>query len=426
MIITHVCRHWRQITLECSSLWTFIDCLSAPWVPIMLERSKEAALVVIYSAPSVPEYWPLAQLLSQLPRIKVLELCTFSVVVDRILDCLSSQLAPLLQIFEYRVLWSHDSRISIRPISDTIFQGRTPLLRSVELEECAFILTSRAFGGLQTLNLGQINPSPHLTLSQLLSALRCMPDLELLTLRLPSRISEDTELFDQILLTRLGRIGLDGAIRTAVSLFSHLVLPAHARIALYLIEIESPQSFSDLFSAIHKDPDGSFPIIRSLRVISRDTFCVQFSMSSANIRDSDIPLSFQFEYACNPAIIFDMCRMVPHSKIQNLSISTSLDLLQNFWHAGFAHLPELESIYLNRTSIAGFILALMTVGVSIAYPLLRTLELVRIDIGCDRPSGDCQNASRRWSWHTKTQIDGLQECNVQLLERVIVDVDWDH
>ncbi|KAG1887827.1 hypothetical protein F4604DRAFT_1570521 [Suillus subluteus] len=56
MIVTHVCRHLRQVALECPSLWTFIDCLSAPWVPIMLERSKQAALVVIYSAPRAPEY----------------------------------------------------------------------------------------------------------------------------------------------------------------------------------------------------------------------------------------------------------------------------------------------------------------------------------------------------------------------------------
>ncbi|KAG1887832.1 hypothetical protein F4604DRAFT_2038492, partial [Suillus subluteus] len=211
MIVTHVCRHLRQVALECPSLWTFIDmdCLSAPWVPIMLERSKQAALVVIYSAPSAQEYWPLVQLLSQLPRIKVLKLCTFSVDVDRILGYLSSQPAPLLQTFKYEV---HDPRISIRPISDSIFQGRAPLLRSVELAECAFILTSHVFSGLQTLVLKQFDSSPHFTLSQLLSALRRMPDLELLRLScdLSPRISEDTELFDQVPLTRLRRIVLDG------------------------------------------------------------------------------------------------------------------------------------------------------------------------------------------------------------------------
>ncbi|KAG1876639.1 hypothetical protein DFJ58DRAFT_740861 [Suillus subalutaceus] len=436
MIVTHVCRHWRQVALECPSLWTFIDidCLSAPWVPIMLERSKKAALVVIYNEPSSPEYWPLVQLLSQLPRIKVLKLCTFSIVVDLILDCLSSEPAPLLQIFNYKVLGNHDPRISVRPISDSIFQGRAPLLRSVELAECAFILTSHVFSGLQTLDLRQIGPSPHLTLSQLHSALKRMPDLELLTLFLSSRISEDTELFDQVPLTRLRRIVLNGcAIRTAVSLFSHLVLPVDASIALCLTEIESPQSFSDLFSAIHKDPDRSFPIIRSLHAkFTDDTVSVQFSTSLAYIRNRDIVrLSIQFEYASDSAIIFGMCRMVPHHKIQKLYISTSLDLSQDFWRAGFAHLPELESVNLRRTSIAGFILALMPVGVSMACPLLRALDIYDTDIGCDELRDLREIARMRAKGDVCIQKLGLMDCrnvtegNVQLLERVIAYVEWD-
>jgi hypothetical protein len=184
----------------------------------MLERSKEAPLVVIYSALAAPQHWPLVQILSQLPRIKVLKLSTFSIDVDRILDCLFSQPAPLLQTFEYRVLNSHDPRIFIRPISDIIFQGRAPLLWKIELAECAFILTWAIFSGLKTLYLKQIKPSPHLTLSQLLLALRRMPDLGLLTLWLPIRISKDTEFFDQISLS----IEKDSAGRTAVSLSSHI------------------------------------------------------------------------------------------------------------------------------------------------------------------------------------------------------------
>ncbi|KAG2337658.1 hypothetical protein BDR05DRAFT_762852 [Suillus weaverae] len=310
----------------------------------MLERSKEAALVVMYSAPEY--HWtvePLMQLLSQLHRIKVLKLGSFSIDVDRILDCLSSQPAPLLQIFKYRILGSYDPIFSIRPLSNTIFQGCAPLLRSVELVECAFILTSYIFSGLRTLTLKQIEAFPRPTLSQLLSALKRMPDLELLTLELSSRIPENTELFDQVPLTRLRSIALGVCtIRTAVSLFSHLVLPGDASIALCLEEIESPQSFSDIFSAIYKGPDGSFPIIRSLGAsFSHDAFSVQLSASLAfkseyswNNRNGDIRLSINFRYASNPAIIFDICQMMPHRKIQSLSVSTSLDLSQNFWRAG--------------------------------------------------------------------------------------------
>ncbi|KAG1873203.1 hypothetical protein F4604DRAFT_778960 [Suillus subluteus] len=46
LAVTHVCQHWRKVALECATLWTSINCASAPWVTIMLERSKKAALVV--------------------------------------------------------------------------------------------------------------------------------------------------------------------------------------------------------------------------------------------------------------------------------------------------------------------------------------------------------------------------------------------
>ncbi|KAG1781007.1 hypothetical protein EV702DRAFT_688250 [Suillus placidus] len=440
MKVTHICRHWRQVALECPSLWTFIDCLSARWVAIMLERSKEAALVVMYSAPDNHcTVEPLMQLLSQLHRIKVLKMGSFSIDVDRIVDCLSSQPAPLLQIFKYRILESYDPIFSIRPLSNTIFQGCAPLLRSVELVECAFILTSDIFSRLRTLTLKQIENFPHPTLSQLLFTLKRMPDLELLTLELPSRIPENTEHFDQVPLTRLRSIALGVCtIRTAASLFSHLVLPGDASIALYLEEIESLQSFSDIFSAIYKDPE-SFPIIRSLGAIfSDDTFIVQFSTSLAfkseyswNNRNGDIRLFINFRYASNPAIIFDICRMIPHRKIQSLSVSTSLDLSQNFWRAGFADLPELESIHLSTTLIAGFILAFLTVGVSIAHPLLRALELENIDIGCNELEGLRDVARMRAKGGVDIHRLGLTDCrnvmewNVQLLKKVVADVDWD-
>ncbi|KAG1726288.1 hypothetical protein EDB19DRAFT_1857924 [Suillus lakei] len=439
MIVIHVCRHWRQVALECPSLWTFIDSLSARWVVTMLERSKEAALVVIHNAPVAPKHCVVEQLLLQLPRIKVLEICSSSVDVNRILNCLSSQPAPLLQVFKFSVLWNYHRGPSVRPISDTIFQGRAPLLRSVELAECSFSLTSCIFSGLQTLNV-RIGYPLHLTLSQLLAALRRMPDLEQLALELPSAISEGTELFDQVPLTRLRSIALDGCtIRTAVYLFSRLVLPVDPRIALNLTEIENPQSFSDLFSTMHKHPDGSVPIIRSLRAkFSHIIVGVQFSTLLAfkseyswRIHNDDIRLSIQFRYASNPAIIFDMCQIVSHHKIQSLFVSTPLDLSQHFWRVGFAALPELESIHLSQTTISGFIHALMTVDVPMAYPLLRALKLDNIELGRDeledlrdiarmRAKGDIGIHKLRL-----TNCSNVMEENLQLLEEVIADVDWD-
>ncbi|KAG1842617.1 hypothetical protein F4604DRAFT_1826286 [Suillus subluteus] len=135
MIITHVCRHWRQVALECPSLWTFIDRLSAPWIAIMLERSKEAALVVIYNANALPlpdcdTVGALVRLLSQLPPIKLLKLHTSSTVVDCVLGCLSSQPAPLLQIFKYDILGAMIREFPSGPYQTPFFKD-TPLYSGV-------------------------------------------------------------------------------------------------------------------------------------------------------------------------------------------------------------------------------------------------------------------------------------------------------
>ncbi|KAG1734805.1 hypothetical protein EDB19DRAFT_1996411 [Suillus lakei] len=144
-----------------------------------------------------------------------------------------------------------------------------------------------------------------------------MPDLEQLTLELelPSTIPEDTALHDQVPLTRLR------------------ILPVDVKIAPNLTRVESLQSFSDLSSVIHKDTGGSLSVIRSLRAsISLYTFGVQFSTSltasksvySWNPRGNNIRLSIQAIHSNNPAIIFDMCQIVPHRKVQSLFVSSSL------------------------------------------------------------------------------------------------------
>ncbi|KAG0694431.1 hypothetical protein DFH29DRAFT_1083837 [Suillus ampliporus] len=417
MIVTHVCRHWRQVALECPTLWAYINCASSRWVPIMLERSKKAALVVTYSAPDSLEQ-SMEQVLSQLPRIKVLQLCSFQRDVNRVLDCLSSQPAPLLQIFKFSVTKIFRRRM-FGPISEDIFQGRAPQLRSVELTQCHFSWTL---------------------------CLRHMPGLEQLMLDLPSIISEDTELFDQVPVTRLKGIVLETwTIQTATSLFSHLLLPDDVGIALKLAQDGSPEVFSKLFSAMYKVPNESVPIIRSLRAnLLHDTFGVQFCTSMAfkseylwNPHDCDIQLSIQFtcdKSTRNPAIIFDMCRMVPHHNIHSLFMSSTLDLPEDFWRAGSADLPELKSIHLTRTPIGGLIAALQSGGghsSDIVYPLLHALELENIDFGYDEVR-DFQDTVTMRADHgvgihklRLAKCRNLEDDEVQLFQLFVTDVDWD-
>ncbi|KAG1780989.1 hypothetical protein EV702DRAFT_1022863 [Suillus placidus] len=443
VMITHVCRHWRQVALECPTLWAFLNCVSINWLDIMFKRSRKAALVVIYRSPG-PLRKCFQQILSQLPRIKFLQLCSSPWEVDRILDCLSSQPALSLQTFKFSVVRKSYTRV-IGPISDAIFKGRAPLLRSVELTECTFSWTSCIFSGLRTLDVRRIGSASYPTLSQLLSALRRMPGLEQLTLGLSSRISEDTELFDQVPLTRLKSIALDTCtLQNAVSLFSCLAFPVDVKIALNLAPIGS--CLSDLFSAMHKDPDGPGPIIRSMRVsLSYHTFGIQFGTSMMfkseyfwDPHDDDILLSIQFKCSSStrkPPVVFDMCQMVPHRQIQSLFVTSSLCLRDNFWRVGSADLPELESIQLSGTcNIRSLIAVLQSGGTQssdMAYPSLHALELENIDFGCGEAE-ELQDIIIMRAGHgvgihelRLVKCRNLMDDRVQLLKEVVAVVDWD-
>ncbi|KAG0709296.1 hypothetical protein DFH29DRAFT_224156 [Suillus ampliporus] len=442
MTVTHVCGQWRQVALECPTLWTFISSASARWIGIMLERSKNAALVVTYNVPVSPRDC-LEQILSQLPRIKDLRLYLSVSNVDRIVDLLSSQPAPLLQIFKFSVMAL--GLVTLRDISNTIFQGHAPQLQSVELGMCYFSWTSCIFSGLRTLCVYGIATT---SLAQLVPALRRMPDLEHLTLERVLIISEETELFDRVPLARLKSIALDAtAIRTAATLFAHLVLPVDVKVALQLTQIEGPPNFSDLFSAMDKHPDRSGSVIRSLRAIrlADRTFGVQFSTATAinpihswNPHDDDIRLSIQFTYVTSadaePTIIFDVCRMVTQDKIHTF-FGSELDLPgRDFWRAGSACLPDLEVIYMNRSFIGGLIAALEIEGKrgsNVEYPLLRVLQLDGVTFEAGEPQELRDVLEMRVKHGFRIHALQLAECvnltadEVQLFREVVADVDWD-
>lgn len=450
LILTHVCKHWRQLALDCPTLWISVSCVSPRWLDVMLERSKDAHLVATYHAP-VSLRGCLEPVLSHLSRIKILKICSVSADVDRITELLSLQPAPSLKIFEFAVIGNVHH--SLMPISDTIFQGQVPLLQSIAFVLCSLNWAWSIFSGLRSLSVrGTTGALP--TLVQLLSTLRYMPDLEQLTLQWLSNMTPfgDTELCDKVPLIQLKSIALDiGTPKTIVSLFDRLVLPAGVKTALHLSQIEGSQSFFDLFSAMDRASGGPSPFVRSLRAIriSNNGFVVQFCTSMAfkshyhyswNPADDDIPLSIQF--TCNPlahvqsTIIFELCRIAsPQARIHSMFLESLYDLPELFWRTGSADLLDLQIIHLSRNSIRGLIEALSfddTQVTGLAYPSLRVLELEGTNFG-DHEAEDLQHVikqrAERGTYLHELRLAGcmknLTAGQVRLLEETGVNVDWD-
>ncbi|KAG2138501.1 hypothetical protein DEU56DRAFT_980490 [Suillus clintonianus] len=391
LVVTHVCRHWRTVALECPTLWTFIYTPSPRYVGIMLERSKDFPLVVTYNT-EVSLQDCLVPILSQLPRIKILRFTSPFWEVKHITDLLLSQPAPLLEVFEFYSLKPPGAPLfTHRLTSSDIFKERAPRLRSVELGMFSLSLAAHVFSGLRTLCVTRTT-TYQTTVPELLSALSRMPALEHLTVEKLDIVSSTTKL-DEVSLARLKSIALGAiSIRDATSLFEHLSIPANAKIALKLTKIGGPQDFSGLFSAMNRYPNGTGSVFRSMRAIDYciPSFVVQFSTSTEmqqpdiwNTPDDDIRLSIQFTFEvweqAEPSIIYDICRLVTgtQNKIQTFAYGSDHRPTRDFWRAGSAFLPEVEMIYNNCSHIGGLIDALKInegeQDPDISYPSLRAL-----------------------------------------------------
>jgi hypothetical protein len=445
MIVTHVCGHWRRVALECPSLWAFINWTSSRWIDVLLERSKKAALVVTCNTPSFPRNC-LDKVLLQLPRIKVLRLHLYPLDVGRVSNRLLSQPAPLLQNFEFMVFGDGIPKTS-GTIPDSIFQGQSPHLRSLEITNCGFTWTSCLFSGLRTLDVKGVGPTSSYPLPELLQALRRMPDLEWLTLEQLSITSEGNEVsIDRIPLVRLKNIVLDATIQIAVAIFARVALPDDARVALNLTKIAGHQSFSDLFSAMDKGPGKFGSVFRSLRArLSFRSSVIQFSTSMEykppspwKISADDVRLSIEFHWnesaGIEPTVIFDIYRMITQDPTFSLSLSSSTYLGTSFWRTGSAHLPALSEIHLSATSIGGLLDTLRIEGTQnadIAYPSLHVLDLHDIEFQGGEPEDLCDVIDTRRGFCTSLEklrlavCKGLMAGEVDSLEEVIEDVDWD-
>ncbi|KAF8555398.1 hypothetical protein OG21DRAFT_913821 [Imleria badia] len=42
--VSYVCRHWRNVALNCATLWTYLFIMSPRWTEEILARSKKAPL----------------------------------------------------------------------------------------------------------------------------------------------------------------------------------------------------------------------------------------------------------------------------------------------------------------------------------------------------------------------------------------------
>lgn len=137
--LTHVCHHWKEVMLSCSTLWTRIEFCSHECSREMLARSRGAPLKIVAIMDSFwPQYRPnvssagVRAALQHISRIQKLDLTHKGQDLSNLLQTMTSP-APVL---EHLSLRDSMSGLPLEGLTASTFAGTTPRLRSLLLSQC--------------------------------------------------------------------------------------------------------------------------------------------------------------------------------------------------------------------------------------------------------------------------------------------------
>ena len=278
--ISYVCRYWRNVALNCSSLWTRLFFVSPRWMDELLQRSKTASLIIhadisyLRTDRAIGAFRSLIKALGHMDRIQDLWICfpmnvTAKVFAGLTGAGLTAPPAPLLQSFHL----SAQNQFEVRK---DIFAGVIPGLRKVHLEFCQVHWLSPIFNDALT----------ELTLCHLTNRSENFHDLLLALCRLSSlrQLYLDTVLSDTAManarnmrqmpvkatLPRLEKLTLVDSISRMASLLGHLEFPQSTivRLECTCLDTEDP----DVFQPFIRDRFGNHPSLPPSPVLYQPEF----------------------------------------------------------------------------------------------------------------------------------------------------------
>ena len=394
--VSYVCRHWRDVALNCSTLWSFLFVSSHNWTNELLARSKEAPLRVCIDSEypkQSKELYLLERVAPQARRIQDLCLRLTRREAERILSMFSSG-APLLQTLRVCV---ERSNYLAEPalVSGPLFQGDIPALRKLELTNYAVPLSSLTLCRLTTLRLRDLGASCQLTLAELQVALSRMQNLAHLHLEnaLPSAIRGPTgwsfEGPDKLSFPRLSRLSVVAPFSTVVLLLSCLDIPLKTDVRLRCCFEAGLDDRTQLYPLLAKRFtafQGQASLVPTLRTcfIATSFASVGFVFSATELdsgrrsfsadttsyelgqlyEDWDCNIPLKIDIVLQTALsrdredlIENICRCMPLSNLQSLQINfdTETTLSSAFWMTTFGHLGELRHMKLSQVNLQGLV-----------------------------------------------------------------------
>ena len=391
--VTHVCREWRQVALDDSSLWATMTglCPSAAWISESLVRARNAPLVIDF------EFTPSLKILSKFTphifHIRELRLRNLSPLHYQGVQEICASEAPVLEHFELSL------DLAFYPVTfptfrelggTTLFNGCTPKLRTLSLSQVSIpwsLIPHRQLTQLTiTLfeELSTVDTSPTVNSNQLIDLLINSPELEGLVLDfcLPFMLSQVTH-EQPIHLPRLSRLRLAGSTFNVTNMLGILRLPSSATLDLHCCISEEHFTYPDhpvlpLVSAHFHDPapvefnDFRVTIDRSecLIYVAASTSHPNSMLYDSHVMEGDIEneaeliLSFhwhewtEFDHLNQADILGRLCNMLSISNLKFLSISIPDPVCPIDWPELFQHCKKITTIQAKGPGTSGLLQSL--------------------------------------------------------------------
>jgi hypothetical protein len=350
--VTHVCRHWRQVALDDSSLWAKFWGIptNTKWIPEMLARAKNAPLDIEFNASTRSCSEALLMIPPHLSHTGQLRFhCHSALHPDGVREIYSWD-APALEIFELTVIGY--SPITFPALGgNMLFNGHSPRLRTFSLSRVIIPWSLIPRGQLTQLKIAYPNEvfnSPG-DLGQLIDLLVNCPALEILALDfcLPSQLTEFPH-GRTIHLSHLSRLRLSGSASRIMNMLEMLKLPSSTTFHLDCI----PK-----ITSIHNDEEGFLLAVIAARfqntspvVFKSLTVTIRCHVtSSLNITVSTFPSTLQNRQTQTfEGDIVDNAELVL-SFVRLFKPGHYTDLLQ--LACKMLPISNLESIFMSATSI---------------------------------------------------------------------------
>lgn len=268
---THVCRHWRQVALDCSALWTRIQvqCTHPDWTAEMLRRSKRSSVSLrakIYDPPS-HTIRAVQLVLAQMGQVDEMHLSGDSKSIASLLDGVTMAAPRLTSLIVTNANWrAHADILRLNP---SFLGGGAPLLQRLELQKCSVDWDAPLFQTFSNIRTLQVDGAAarQSTLPQFLHVLETAHQLEKLHLAgvIPTTPGPATFIEQTIPLNQLRRLFLGGTTSDVAALLSHITVPHTCSLSLRCVSSDKPDEttlLSDALSA-HLSSAGR-PAIRAL------------------------------------------------------------------------------------------------------------------------------------------------------------------